>query len=223
MVLPQHCLGTAANWDTGALAQTYWIWGWGQAITCFNKPSPWANSSFGAIGLTKPPALWSNQSIDSVLGSADSTREKSWCWLESLMISHRKMKSSSCQKKHVWKDVKLVCGANTTVPYTTCTMYFLLKALYHVTGLVSDSWSDFNISNEHTWTKSYIHALQKGISSIGAGLNASRRGEISFLKGLYMTFGQVHVVLEFTYKYTIYTYNFGKFTGKMLLNPIIRY
>lgn len=70
-----------------------------------------------------------------------------------------------------------------------------MKMFLVLPGLSSRSGSITAVG--HTWSKSDIHALQKGIGSIGAGLNASGGSQVSFLKGLYVTFGQVHVVLEY--------------------------
>lgn len=89
----QYSTAVLQGWSASALSGNRWTcgyWSFGPDLLnlglrpgnmCFNKPSPWfrANSSFGTIGLTKPHVLWSNQSIDSVLGFVDSTREKSWC------------------------------------------------------------------------------------------------------------------------------------------------
>lgn len=67
------------------------------------------------------------------------------------------------------------------------------------------------VSRLHTWAKSNVHALQQGVSSVGAGLDASGRNKISFLKGLYMTFGQVHVVLEHIQTHHLHVQLWGKY------------
>lgn len=64
--------------------------------------------------------------------------------------------------------------------------------------LYSGSRAGFLACSEHTWSKSHIHALQEGVRGIGTGLDAPWGRQVSFLKRLYVTFGQVQVVLEYT-------------------------
>lgn len=183
--------------DSRASPQSYWIWKWGLAICILTSllGDSDAKASFGITGLAKPYALWSNQSIYFVPGFVDCTDEKSWCYLGSRMKG-TEMKKFSVPIE-ICLEISETCLSSQShnpqplAPCVSCQKYFATLQTNR-RSLVS-----FTTSNEHTWSKSYIHALQKGIGGIGAGLNASRRRKISFLKGLYMTFGQVHVVLEY--------------------------